>query len=68
MPIQKINQDSFIAINEEAIVVDSCSTDGDVINWMEKHTGNHFLITSSSIAVDLIGHPLPDGDVEVMLL
>lgn len=66
MPSPHTDQDSFISINEKGVVVDLCPSNGNVVDWMEKHTGNHFLITSSSIAVDLIGHPLPDGDVTLL--
>ncbi len=61
-------QDSYIAINEEGIVVDQCPTDMDVAAWMGSHTQHHLLITSTTQAIRMLGQPLPEGDVEVMLL
>ncbi len=62
-------QDSYIAINEEGIVIDQCSTEADVSVWMESHTQHRLLITSTAQAIRMLGQPLPDeGDVEVMLL
>lgn len=63
-----LRQDSYIAINEEGIVVDQCPADADVSTWMESHVQHHFLITSTAQAIRMLGQPLPEGDVEVMLL
>ena len=60
--------DSYIAINRKGIVVDLCPANADVVRWMEGYTKHHFLITSTLLAVELVGKPLPDGEVDVMLL
>ena len=62
------DQDSYIAINQEGIVVDQCPTAADVFSWMGEYTEHHFLITSTIMALSMIGKPLPDGDIEVLLL
>lgn len=61
-------QDSYIAISTEGIVVDHCSVDADVSDWMLKNVGHFFLITSTAQAHQMLGFPLPEGDVDVMLL
>ncbi|MEH6577022.1 MAG: hypothetical protein V7731_08070 [Amphritea sp.] len=62
------NQDSYIAINQEGLVADQCPLSADVFLWMQKHTEHHFLITSIAQALSMIGKPLPEGDIDVMLL
>lgn len=68
MPSPHTDQDSFISIDEKGVVIDLCPSNGNVIDWMGKYRNHHFLITSSSTATSLIGKPLPDGDIDVMLL
>lgn len=62
------DQDSYIAITEEGIVAAQCPADANLIPWMAHYPDHHFLITSTAQAINMIGKPLPDGDVEVMLL
>jgi len=62
------DQDSYIAITEEGIVAAQYPADADLIPWMAHYPNHHFLITSTAIAINLIGKRLPDGDIEVMLL
>lgn len=62
------DQDSFIAINQQRIVVSRCPADSDVALWMEKHINHHFLITSATQALSMIGKPLPEDEINVMLL
>lgn len=62
------DQDSYIAITEERIVAAQCPADADLIPWMAHYPDHHFLITSTAQAMNMIGKPLPDGNIEVMLL
>lgn len=62
------DQDSFIAINVEGIVVSHCYADGEVTVWMESYPEHNFLITSTSLALSMIGKSLPEGDVDVLVL
>lgn len=60
-------QDSYIAINQYGIVIDQCSTDGEVDLWMEKHTEHRLLITSTNAAIKMLGKALPANDQEVLM-
>lgn len=58
---------SYIAIDNDGIVIDQCPTDGDVATWMQSHAGHRLLITSTDQALYMLGSHLPEGDDEVML-
>lgn len=60
-------QDSYIAINNEGIVIDQCSTDGEVDKWMKKHVDHRLLITSTNAAIQMLGTALQDNDLEILI-
>lgn len=62
------DQDSYIAINVEGIIVGHCPTDAEIAPWLECHAEYHLLITSTAMATSMLGKPLPDGDIDVVLL
>ena len=60
-------QDSYIAINSEGIVIDQCSTDGEVDKWMKKHVDHRLLITSTNAAIQMLGKIIPVNDRDILM-
>lgn len=61
------DQDSYIAINKEGVVVDLCPESDNVLCWMRRYTTHRFLITSTTEAINMTGKPLTVPDKEICL-
>mgnify|MGYP000456966157 CR=1 FL=1 len=63
----ELDQDSYIAINQEGVVVGLCPESANVVSWMRRYTAHRFLITSTAEAINMTGKPLNASDKEIFL-
>ena len=63
----ELGHDSYIAINQEGVVVDRCPESANVVCWMRRYTTHRFLITSTAEAINMTGKSISACDKEILL-